>query len=57
MEIEHFVQKKLITLGPFKSDNINRMITTTNDFHVVIINGDFEIWSHIAADNINQWLH
>ena len=42
-----------MTLGHTKSDNINRMITVTDDFYLVILSK----WEFKEADNINQWLH
>ena len=37
----------VITLGQNKSDNINWMITLTDDFYLVIYSKwDFEMWSH-----------
>jgi hypothetical protein len=40
-------------------DNINREMIRNGDFYSVIfiVNGTFEMWSHLATDNINQWLH
>ena len=42
----------------FYLKSINRMITITDDFYLVIYSKwDFEMWSYQAADNINYWLH
>ena len=45
----------VITFGHTKSDNIDREIIITDDFYLVSYSEwDFEIWSHEAADKINQ---
>ena len=39
------------------SDKINRMITVTDNFYLVIFSKwSLEMWSHQAADNFNNWL-
>ncbi len=49
----------VITLAHIIFDNIKQVIIRNGDFFSVIfiVNGMFEMWSHLAADNINQWLH
>ena len=47
---------KVISLGQTKSDNINRMITITHDFYLVIFSGwAIEMGLHLTADNINHY--
>ena len=56
--LPRMIQQKplnVITLGHYKSDNINQMITITDGVYLVIFSKwDIEIWSHLAAENINQ---
>ncbi len=48
----------VITLGQTESDNINGMITLTDKIYLLIyIKWSLIMWSHLAADNINQCLH
>ena len=45
----------VITLEPSIFDPINQMRTITDDVCVVFVNkGNFEMWSHKSADNINR---
>jgi len=44
--------KALITLDQTNSDNINRMITITDDFYLDIFS-KWNVWNVIRVDNIN----
>ena len=46
----------MLALGQTKSDNINQIITKTFDSYLLIYSKwVFEIWSHQAANNNDQW--
>ncbi len=50
------MQLIVITIGQTESEEINRMITITGCFYLVSWNKwDYEKWSDLADDNINQW--
>ncbi len=51
-------QTKSITLPGPPNDNINPMITITDEIYLPIFsNWDLEMWSHWATDNINLWFY